>query len=311
MHERLFRAIYRIRRVEEEVARIYPSDQIKSPIHLSIGQEAPSVAVCDLLTREDVVFGNYRGHALYLARGGDLQAMMAELYGKVDGCARGKGGSMHLIDPRVNMMGTSAIVATQLPHAVGYAWAMAQQKRNGIVACFFGDGATEEGAFHESLNFALLKKLPILFVCENNGCAILSPIGNRSTQINITRRISGTGISSARVESGNVLEIRSAAQTALHQVRQREGGPFFLEILTCRLRGHVGPEEDWDLGYRSHEEVRSFLDNDPVQQMERTIEPARRQEIADAVEQEIQQAIRYARESPFPAPEELYQHVFK
>src|SRR5712671_5718162 len=150
MNAKLYRSLYRIRRVEEEIVRLYPTDKIKSPVHLSIGQEAVSAAVCDHLDRRDYVFGTYRGHALYLAKGGDLPRMMAELYGKVDGCAGGKAGSMHLIDTSAHMMGTSAIVATTIPQAVGYALVAKMRKANHIVVSVFGDGATDEGAYHES-----------------------------------------------------------------------------------------------------------------------------------------------------------------
>src|SRR5262249_39720016 len=153
-----------IRRVEEEVARAYPSDRIKSPVHLSIGQESVSVGVCAALEPHDVVFGTYRGHALYLARRGSLPAMIAELFGKATGCTKGKGGSMHLIDPERGVMGMSAVVGTTIANAVGYAYALHLRRSDAIVASFFGDGATEEGVFSESLNFAVLKRLPILFI---------------------------------------------------------------------------------------------------------------------------------------------------
>src|SRR5713101_148297 len=145
LHERLYISLYRIRRVEETIAEIYPTDKIKSPVHLSIGQEAVAVGVCEALRPDDAVFGTYRSHALYLAKGGDLKAMIAELYGKATGCAKGKGGSMHVIAPSVQMWGTSAVVGTTIPHAVGYAYALKLRRSDAIVACFFGDGATEEG----------------------------------------------------------------------------------------------------------------------------------------------------------------------
>src|SRR5438445_5328339 len=172
MLEKLYRSLYRIRRLEEEVARVYATDKIKSPVHLSIGQEAVSVGVCEALRPPDVVFGTYRGHALYLAKGGDMNAMVAELYGKATGCTKGKGGSMHLIDPERGVMGASAVVGTTIANAAGFAYAQKYRRRQGIVVSFFGDGATEEGVYSESLNFAALKKLPILFVCENNQYAI-------------------------------------------------------------------------------------------------------------------------------------------
>ena len=187
-YERLYRSLYRIRRVEEEIAKVYSSDKIKSPVHLSIGQEAVSVAVCEALARRDVAFGTYRGHALYLAKGGDLNRMIAELYGKATGCAKGKGGSMHLIDTAAGLMGTSAVVGTTISNAVGYAYALACRREDRVVASFFGDGATEEGAFHESLNVAALKRLPIVFICENNGYAIHTHQSCRQARANIAER---------------------------------------------------------------------------------------------------------------------------
>jgi len=165
--ERIYRSLRRIRRAEEEVARIYPTDKIKSPVHLSIGQEAVSVGVCDVLRPEDVVSPTYRGHATYMAKGGPLRELFAEMYGKATGVAGGKGGSMHLIDMSHNIIGTSAVVGTTIPLAIGYALTFKRLRADRVVASFFGDGATEEGVFTESLNFASLHKLPVLFVCEN------------------------------------------------------------------------------------------------------------------------------------------------
>ena len=165
---RLFAAMLRIRRVEEEIIRVYSSDKVKSPVHLSIGQESIAVGVCDNLRPTDILYATYRGHAAYLAKGGNINRMMAELWGKSDGLASGKAGSMHLGDRAAGMIGTSAIVATGIPLAVGNALAMKMQQKDVVTTVFFGEGATDEGVFHESMNFAALKKLPILFVCENN-----------------------------------------------------------------------------------------------------------------------------------------------
>ena len=162
MFERLYRSLYRIRRVEEEVARVYASDKIKSPVHLSIGQEAVSAGVCAALLPRDVVFGTYRGHALYLAKGGDIRRLVAELFGKVTGCARGKGGSMHLIDTDAGVMGTSAVVGTTIANAVGCAYALKHRRQSAVVVSFFGDGATEEGVFAETaggVTVAVTRKL--------------------------------------------------------------------------------------------------------------------------------------------------------
>ena len=180
---RVYRSLRLIRRTEEKIVEIYPSDKIKSPVHLSIGQESVSVGVIDVINPDDVVGATYRGHAAYIAKGGDIKQMMAELYGKGTGCGAGKAGLMHLIDMNKNILGMSAVVGTTIPIAAGYAFALQREGKGRIAVSFFGDGATEEGVFSETLNFASLHKLPILFVCENNGFAIHSPTANRDYRL--------------------------------------------------------------------------------------------------------------------------------
>lgn len=306
---RLYEATRLVRRVEEEVARLYPSDVIKSPIHLSIGQEAVSVAVCDVLNAADKVFGTYRGHALYLAKGGDLDSMMAELYGKAAGCARGRAGSMHLIDTGAGMMGASAIVASTIPHAVGYAYAQKIRKSGHIVASFFGDGAMEEGACYEALNFAAQARLPILFVCENNRFAIHADVARRLTGGPLAHRVAALGIASERVTSGDTLAIRKAAGALADRVRAGDG-PAFLECVTSRWREHVGPNEDWALGYRRQDDNRYWEATDPVERLGIELDAERRREIDEGIGRRIADAVARAEASPFPASEELGQHVF-
>jgi pyruvate dehydrogenase E1 component alpha subunit len=306
---RLYRQLRLIRRVEEEIARIYPSDKIKSPVHLSIGQEAVAVGVCDVLRADDIVSGTYRGHATYLAKGGDLNAMMAELYGKATGCAAGKGGSMHLIDMGHNVLGTSAVVGTTVPVAVGYAFALKQRKQDRIVAAFLGDGATEEGAFYESINFAALKRLPVLFVCENNGYAIHQPTHKRWANPALCERVRAFGLPARRIEGGDVLDIRRAAAAAAARIRAGQG-PEFIECLTYRWRGHVGPEEDFDAGYRDRDEAAAWESTDPVARLGATIGTDRRQVIDQEIEQRIADAVAYAEAAPIPNSGELLNHVF-
>src|ERR1044072_1719444 len=194
MQARFYRSLYRIRRVEEEISAVYPTDKIKSPVHLSIGQEARSVGVCEALRADDVAFGTYRSHALYLAKGGDIKKMIAELYGKLDGCAKGKGGSMHLIDTGARVMGASAVVGTTIPQAVGFAYAVKLQRKDSVVARFFGDGGVDEGVFFESVNFAALKALRIVFVGKNNRYAIHTHQSKRQKLDNICERAPGQGM---------------------------------------------------------------------------------------------------------------------
>ena len=306
---RLYRGVYRIRRMEEEIARIYPSDKIKSPVHLSIGQEAVSVAVCDALRADDVVFGTYRSHALYLAKGGDARKMMAELYGKVTGCAKGKGGSMHLIDAAVGMMGTSAVVGSTIPLAVGYAYARRLRRESGIVVSFFGDGATEEGVFDESLNFARLHRLPILFVCENNLYAIHTHQRARQPLDNICERAAGHGIPAERLED-DVLVLHARALDAVREVRTG-GGPRFLECMVYRWKEHVGPGDDFHLGYRTEEEAAPWKARDQVARLAAMLDAALRSRVEADVEAGIADAIEFAEASPFPDEMDLYADVCK
>jgi TPP-dependent pyruvate/acetoin dehydrogenase alpha subunit len=310
MYERLYRSLYRIRRVEEEIARAYPGDRIKSPVHLSIGQEAVSVGVCEALRPDDVVFGSYRGHALYLAKGGSLNEMTAELYGKAGGCSRGKGGSMHLIDPEAGVMGTSAVVGTTIPNAVGYAYAFKTGQKDTVVASFFGDGATEEGVFSESLNFAALKQLPILFVCENNQYAIHTHQSHRQGSLAICERARAHGVPAERIEDNDVLYLYERAQDVVAQIRSGEG-PYFFEVMTYRWQEHVGPGQDYRLGYRTEEEARPWMENDQVARLAALVEPKRRGQIEAEIEGEVAAAFAHAEACPYPDAVELYTDVFK
>jgi len=310
MLARFYRSLYRIRRVEEEIAKVYPTDKIKSPVHLSIGQEAVSVGVCEALRAEDVVFGFYRSHALYLAKGGDLRRMIAELYGKVTGCAHGKGGSMHLIDVAHGVMGTSAVVGTGMAPAVGYAYAVKVQRRPALVANFFGDGAVDEGAFHESLNFASLKRLPMIFVCENNAYAINSRQLDRQPLANICQRAEAYGIPATRIEGNDVGRIYAAVMEAAAALRAGEAGPRFFECMTYRWKEHVGPGEDFET-YRPRAEVEPWIENDQVKIVGLRLGWEERQQIENEVEAEIRDAFEFAEQSPFPDPAELYTDVLK
>jgi TPP-dependent pyruvate/acetoin dehydrogenase alpha subunit len=310
MLARIFRSLYRIRRVEEEVARVYPTDVIKSPVHLSIGQEAVAVGVCEALRPDDVVFATYRSHAAYLAKGGDLRRMIAELYGKVTGCAKGKGGSMHLVDAAHGIMGTSAVVGTTIPNSVGYAYAFRVKRSGRIVVSFFGDGAADEGSFSESLNFAALRGLPVLFVCENNGYAIHSAQRARQRVPNLCARVQSYGVPVERIEGNDVLAIRERASVAVDQLRDGTAGPWFLECMTYRWKEHVGPNEDFHLGYRSREEAEPWIRNDQVARIGEMLLSAQREAIEREVEAEIREAFDFAGRSAFPGATELHTDVF-
>ena len=311
MNEKIYRSLYRIRRVEEEIARVYPTNKIKSPVHLSIGQEAVSVGVCQALEPKDIVFGTYRGHALYLAKGGNLKKMIAELYGRATGCAKGKGGSMHLIDVSAGVMGGSAVVGTTIPQAVGYAYALKIKRSSCVVVSFFGDGAVDEGVFHESMNFAALKNLPIIFVCENNFYAIHTHQNQRHANPKIWERALSYGMPAKRIEGNDLFMIYQKVSEVVKAIRAGEEGPFFFECMTYRLKEHVGPNEDYHLGYRTREEADFWLKNDPLQKLALLVKPKKRQKIEKEVEKEIDEAFDFAEKSPFPKDSELFTDVFK
>jgi len=308
--ERFYRSLYRIRRVEEEIAEAYPTDKIKSPVHLSIGQEAVSVGVCEALGPADVAAGTYRSHALYLAKGGDLKKMIAELYGKVTGCAKGKGGSMHLIDMAAGVLGTSAVVGTTIPNAVGYAYAMKHRRKPTVVASFFGDGAVDEGVFHESMNFAALKKLPIVFICENNRYAIHTHQSLRQSVANICDKARTYGIPAERIDDSDVMRIFERTKAAVETLRAGETGPFFFECLTYRLKEHVGPNEDFNLGYRARAEAEPWIKIDPIESLAKRIALPQREKIEAEVDAEIREAFEFAEASPFPSALELFTDVY-
>lgn len=307
--ERLFRSMYLIRRSEERIADIYSSDKIKSPVHLSIGQEAVAVGVCDPLEPADVVAGTYRGHAMYIAKGGNLPAMMAELYGKADGCAAGKGGSMHLIDMDKNILGCSAVVGTNIPVAVGFALKLKRENKGRIVTCFLGDGATEEGVFYESLNFAALHKLPILFVCENNSLAIHTPIEKRWASNDLGMRVKGFGLGFQKVEDPDIFLTRSLAASAIERIRGCQG-PELMECHTYRWREHVGPSADLDADYRSPETFAHWQQSDQIPRLGAMLDDDRRKALEVSVEDEITAAMDFAEQSPFPETPELHTDVF-
>lgn len=307
--ERAYYLYQLIRRTEEEIIRLYPTDKIKSPVHLSIGQEAVAVGAMLPLAAEDVIFSNYRGHAHYIARGGNLDEMWAELYGKANGHARGKAGSMHLVDTNVNFMSASAIVSSALSNAVGYALAKKIRGEAGIVLCFHGEGATDQGVFWESLNFAALKDVPVLFICENNGYAIYSKQENRMAGANVTARSKEFGITAERFDGRSTETVFDRVKAASEWVR-KHSKPYLLEIDTYRWRDHVGPGDDHQDGVRpthwlTEEQAR---DDGPILAKEIGLERAA--EIDAMVERDLAKAIEFAENGDFPEKEELDWHVY-
>ena len=216
---------------------------------------------------------------------------------------------MHLIDVKAGVLGTSAVVGTTIANALGYAYAMKYRKKDQIVVCFLGDGATDEGVFHESLNFAALKALPMIFICENNGYAIHTRQSLRQRIANVFERAKLYGMPSERIEGNDVLEIYDRVKKTVSYLRSGQPGPFFFECMTYRWKEHVGPNEDYNLGYRTREEAEPWIKSDQVPKIGSMIPPGRRKEIEAAIEDEIQEAFRFADESPFPDYTELFTDV--
>ncbi len=259
----LFRAMLRIRRIEEALADRYAEQEMRCPMHLCIGQEAIAVGVCAALSSDDVVFSNHRAHGHYLAKGGNLNAMVAELYGKSTGCCGGRGGSMHLIDLEAGFMGATPIVGGTVPLAVGSAWAATLQGKNRVSAVFFGDGCFEEGVIHESMNFAVLHQLPVIFICENNGYSVYTRFAERQPARPIYRLAEAHGLSAYTGDGNDVEAVLALARVAVDNAR-RGKGPQFIELRTYRWREHCGPSFDDDLNYRSAAEVEEGLKDCPV-----------------------------------------------
>jgi len=299
----LFRRALLIRRAEERIIELYPLDKIQSPVHLSIGQEAVAVGVCYALKSEDWIFGTYRSHALYLAKGGDLNLMFAELFGKVTGVSGGKAGSMHLSSPSVGMMGSSAIVASSIPHAVGAAFAAKHRKTDQLNVAFFGDGALEEGVTYESLNFASLHQLPIIFVCEDNGFAAHSSVQARQS-FDRTALLDAYNIPTRCVTEGWDFEKIFEAMSDLVKAVRQGGGPKYLEVKTMRACEHVGPGEDFDAGYRSREDFERWIVHDPLICDIDTLS-----KVEGGVIEAIDSAITFAEESSWPGPAQLLTDV--
>jgi len=307
----------RIRHVEEQIAVRYPEGRMRCPTHLSTGQEAVAAAVGKALRRDDLAVSGHRAHAHYLGKGGDLKAMIAEIYGKVGGCSRGRGGSMHLIDVSVGFEGSTAIVANSIPVGVGMALA-AKLKKSGQVSCvFFGDGAVEEGVFYESVNFAVVKQLPVLFLCENNLYSVYSPLEVRQPiGRKIHEMVRAIGLRTCEGNGNDVEAVYREAADSLMRIRRGEG-PQFLEFHTYRWREHCGPNYDNDIGYRTEEEYLLWKARDPIVLYETKLladgsVAASGVAAMDArIAAEVDAAFGFAEASPFPDPAETFFNVYK
>ncbi|HEY9081054.1 thiamine pyrophosphate-dependent dehydrogenase E1 component subunit alpha [Magnetovibrio sp.] len=312
----LFRSLLRVRAIENRIIDKYGENEMRCPTHFSIGQEAAAVGVCAHLRPEDYTISAHRSHAHYLCKGGSLPKMMAELYGKETGCAGGKGGSMHLVDFSVNFIGCVPIVGSTIPIGVGASFGRYIQDESALTAVFFGDGATETGVFHESLNFASVHKLPVVFVCENNLYSVNTPLEMRQPQERTIAQLAETHGLKAVAEDGQEVEkVYAVAGELIDHVRSGQG-PVLLELATYRWLEHCGPRQDLHLDYRPEGEFDHWVSRCPVKLYQEKMlnEGHITKEEIDAmqaeIDAEIDTAFDFAKNSPFPDRSQLMANIY-
>lgn len=316
LSRRLLRSMIRIRALEEAIADRYAEQQMRCPTHLSIGQEGPSAAIGEVLLPTDLAVSGHRAHAHYLAKGGDIGALIAEIYGKATGCAAGKGGSMHLVDERVGFMGSTAIVGGTVPVGVGLALSRSIARKNDVVCIFIGDAVLETGVFYESANFAALRRLPVLFLCENNLYSVYSPLSVRQPAgRSLAAVATGLGLEATSGDGNDVVSAHGLLADAVGRLRAG-AGPQFVELATYRWREHCGPLYDNDIGYRTPAEFEEWRLRDPIARLSDKLTAAG---VIDAkwlpaveaeVAREIEDAFAAAAAAPFPDPESAYQNLY-
>jgi pyruvate dehydrogenase E1 component alpha subunit len=306
----------RIRLVEEEIEKRYHEDQMKTPIHLVIGQEATSVGCCAALTEADLLYSSHRTHGNYLAKGGDLKAMLSEMFCRANGCAGSRGGSMHLIDKKVGMAGTSAIVGGAIPIATGAALATKMQRLARVCVVFLGEAGAEEGVTSESLNFAALKQLPVIYFCENNFYSVQSPLATRQHPARVVWKWAASyGMPAVHVDGTNVLAVYEAVKDAVRRARAG-GGPTFIEAPLYRFRAHGGAGDDSKTGYRDVAEREAWEPHCPIKTYREFLERAgvlgakAHEEMTRDILAETFAAFEHAKASPNPVEADLYRNVY-
>jgi pyruvate dehydrogenase E1 component alpha subunit len=309
---RLLRQMLRIRRFEEKSAELYSAMKIRGFLHLYIGEEAVAVGVAEALSAEDAVVATYREHGHAMVRGMSMAAIMAEMYGKLGGCCRGRGGSMHLFDAEHRLYGGNAIVGGGLPVAVGLALADRLQKKSRVTCCCFGEGAMAEGEFHESMNLAALWQLPVLFVCENNLYAMGTALSLSESVIDLTSKAAAYAVPAASVDGMDVVAVAEAAGKASAAVRE-SGGPYFLECRTYRFRPHSMFDPEL---YRSKQEVEGWKQRCPIQSLLKRLkergwlDDSAQEKLEAEIATEISAAIDFSEQSPLEAVEDLTRFVY-
>ena len=311
----MYQDMLRIRMIEEGIADRYADQEMRCPVHLSIGQEASAVGVGHALLHTDRVFSTHRCHAHYLAMDGNLNAMLAEIYGKAAGCIGGRGGSMHLSDPAKGLIASVPIVASSIPLAVGTALSDQIDGNKNVSVTFFGDASVEEGVFHESANFASLRKLPVLFVCENNLYSVYTPLKDRQPSRPLTELARAHGMNSIHADGNDVVAVFNAAQDAVARARWGEG-PTFLLLDTYRWREHCGPGFDNHIGYRTEAEYEAWHAKCPIKTSreilmhQQMLSPSDEDAMVVGFRREIDMAFEFAKTSPLPEPSWASAHVY-
>ena len=317
--EKLYRMMVRIRICEESLVEPILKGEVRCPVHLYSGQEAIATGVCFALKEKDFIFGSHRSHGHYLAKGGGMRELVAEIYGKEAGCSRGRGGSMHIIAPEKGVLGSAPIVAGTIPLALGAALASKIRREKRVTVSFFGDGAAGEGVLYESLNFAALRRLPIIFVCENNFYSTHMPIRECRPENNIVEIGKPSCVQGSRVDGNDVLKVYEVSKKAVGQCRKGQG-PVLIEFITYRMRGHVGADDNIQgthTDIRPKEEIERWRKKDPIRRFEtflikHKIFPKETLERIDReVEKEVEEAHQFAKESVYPSPQEVMKYVFK
>jgi pyruvate dehydrogenase E1 component alpha subunit len=315
---RLLFSMKKIRAVEEKIAEKYSEQKMRCPTHLSIGQESVPAALSEILTKEDLAISTHRGHAHYLGKGGSVNEMIAEIYGKETGCSKGIGGSMHLIDRSVGFMGTTAIVGGSIPVGVGLGMALKLEKSKNISVVFLGDGAIEEGVFYEAANFCAVKKLPVLFVCENNFYSVYSNLKVRQPEgRRIHELVAAIGLKTDYVANGNDIEESFTTLSKTVESMRKNSFPHLVELETYRWLEHCGPNWDNNLGYRAPGEFEKWKKLDPILNYENKLK-ANNEITADEISQmdqeidhEVMKAFEFAEKSSFPHPSKAFENLYK
>jgi pyruvate dehydrogenase E1 component alpha subunit len=312
----IHKKIFLIRETEEKIASEYSNQKMRCPVHLSIGQEVVPAVLSDFLNNQDFVVSTHRGHAHYIAKNGNLKKMIAEIYGKVTGCSKGNGGSMHLIDKSVGFYGTSAIVGNSIPIGVGLSFNLMKSKNKNLSVVYLGDGAVEEGSFYESLNLAAVKKLPTLFVCENNLYSVYSPLSVRQPKNrNIKKMVKSIGVDSLESDGNDIKKVFNSCKMGINYVRNKRK-PFFLFFNNYRWREHCGPNYDNDIGYRTQKEFKDWKKYDPLLI---SYQMLKKFKISDKVVKKIEKeqtlkitsAFKFAEKSKFPDKKQLMRNIYR